>query len=60
MHVKGCLFGYKGERMLPIVFALIPTIIGSALLIGLVNSGSKGALLFGECNLLYGCCIVTD
>lgn len=35
--------------MLPIVFALIPTIVGSALLIGLNNSGSKGALLFGGC-----------
>ncbi|KAJ7498996.1 MFS general substrate transporter [Mycena latifolia] len=36
----------KGERMLPIIFALVPTIVGSAMLIGLNNSGSKGALLF--------------
>ncbi|KAJ7700008.1 MFS general substrate transporter [Mycena rosella] len=36
----------KGERMLPIIFALLPTIIGSAMLIGLNNDGSKGALLF--------------
>ncbi|KAJ7095307.1 MFS general substrate transporter [Mycena belliarum] len=36
----------KGERMLPIIIALVPTIVGSAMLIGLNNSGSKGALLF--------------
>ncbi|KAF9006454.1 MFS general substrate transporter [Cyathus striatus] len=36
----------KGERMIPIVFALVPTIIGSAMLIGLNGSGEKGALLF--------------
>jgi len=36
----------KGERMLPIVFALVPTIVGSAILIGLNTDGSKGALLF--------------
>ncbi|KII94788.1 hypothetical protein PLICRDRAFT_47802 [Plicaturopsis crispa FD-325 SS-3] len=36
----------KGERMLPIIFALVPTIIGAALLIGLNGSGQKGALLF--------------
>ncbi|KAJ6599140.1 MFS general substrate transporter [Mycena vulgaris] len=36
----------KGERMLPIIFALLPTIVGSAMLIGLNNTGSKGALLF--------------
>ncbi|KAJ7129764.1 MFS general substrate transporter [Mycena epipterygia] len=36
----------KGERMLPIVFALVPTIVGTALLIGLNNTGSKGGLLF--------------
>ncbi|KAF8529063.1 MFS general substrate transporter [Hysterangium stoloniferum] len=36
----------KGERMLPIVFALVPTIVGSAVLIGLNGSHMKGALLF--------------
>ncbi|KAA1466189.1 MFS general substrate transporter [Dentipellis sp. KUC8613] len=36
----------KGERMLPIVFALVPTIVGAAMLIGLNGSGKKGALLF--------------
>lgn len=37
----------KNERMLPIVFALVPTIVGAAMLIGLNDSGKKGALLFG-------------
>ncbi|KAF8809386.1 MFS general substrate transporter [Phlegmacium glaucopus] len=37
----------KNERMLPIVFALVPTIVGSAILIGLNGSKMKGALLFG-------------
>jgi len=36
----------KGDRMLPIIFSLIPTIVGSAMLIGLNNSGNKGVLLF--------------
>ncbi|KAI0028693.1 MFS general substrate transporter [Vararia minispora EC-137] len=36
----------KNERMIPIVFSLVPTIVGAALLIGLNNSGSRGALLF--------------
>ncbi|KAH9947275.1 MFS general substrate transporter [Amylocystis lapponica] len=36
----------KNERMLPIVIALIPTIVGAAMLIGLNDSGKKGALLF--------------
>ncbi|TFK73160.1 MFS general substrate transporter [Pluteus cervinus] len=36
----------KNERILPIVFCLVPTIIGSAILIGLNRSGHKGALLF--------------
>ncbi|KAG1779774.1 MFS general substrate transporter [Suillus placidus] len=36
----------KGERMIPIVFALIPTIVGAAILIGLNGSKSKGVLLF--------------
>ncbi|KDQ64844.1 hypothetical protein JAAARDRAFT_167528 [Jaapia argillacea MUCL 33604] len=35
-----------GERMLPIAFTVLPTIIGSAILIGLNGSGKKGALLF--------------
>ncbi|KAK7061654.1 MFS general substrate transporter [Favolaschia claudopus] len=37
----------KSERMIPIIFALVPTIIGTALLVGLNDSGQKGALLFG-------------
>ncbi|KAH8106192.1 MFS general substrate transporter [Cristinia sonorae] len=36
----------KNERMLPIVYCLIPTIIGAAMLVGLNSSGNKGALLF--------------
>ncbi|KAL4241586.1 MFS transporter superfamily protein [Abortiporus biennis] len=36
----------KNERMLPIVFCLIPTIVGAAMLVGLNDSGKKGALLF--------------
>ncbi|KAI0049609.1 MFS general substrate transporter [Auriscalpium vulgare] len=37
----------KGERMTPIVIAIVPTIVGAAMLIGLNNkSGAKGALLF--------------
>lgn len=34
--------------MIPIIFCLIPTIVGSAMLIGLNGSGNKGALLFGQ------------
>ncbi|KAJ6516013.1 MFS general substrate transporter [Mycena sanguinolenta] len=37
----------KNERMIPIVFALVPTIIGSAIIIGLNSGSHKGALLFG-------------
>ncbi|KAJ7228739.1 MFS general substrate transporter [Mycena pura] len=37
----------KGERQLPVVVALVPTILGTALLIGLNNSSKKGGLLFG-------------
>lgn len=37
----------KNERMLPIVYALVPTIVGTAILIGLNGSSQKGALLFG-------------
>ncbi|KAG1770049.1 MFS general substrate transporter [Suillus occidentalis] len=36
----------KGERMIPIVFALIPTIVGSGILIGMNGSSNKGVLLF--------------
>ncbi|KAF9482470.1 MFS general substrate transporter [Pholiota conissans] len=36
----------KGERMLPIIFALVPTIVGSGMLIGLNHSRQKGVLLF--------------
>jgi len=36
----------KGERMIPIVFALVPTIVGSAVLIGMNGSTNKGVLLF--------------
>ena len=39
--------------MIPIVFCLIPTIVGAAMLIGLNDSGNKGALLFGKCDYLY-------
>ncbi|KAI0721897.1 MFS general substrate transporter [Cerioporus squamosus] len=35
-----------GERMLPIVWSLIPTLAGAAMLVGLNGSGQKGALLF--------------
>ncbi|KAF7331968.1 MFS general substrate transporter [Mycena kentingensis (nom. inval.)] len=37
----------KNERQLPIIFALVPTIIGASILIGLADSGKKGVLLFG-------------
>ncbi|TRM67974.1 major facilitator superfamily domain-containing protein [Schizophyllum amplum] len=36
----------KGERMLPVVFAVTPTIIGAAILVGLNDSGNKAVLLF--------------
>ncbi|KAI0698935.1 MFS general substrate transporter [Cytidiella melzeri] len=36
----------RDSRMVPIVFALIPTIVGSGMLVGLNGSGNKGALLF--------------
>ncbi|KAF8076307.1 MFS general substrate transporter [Lyophyllum atratum] len=41
------VFCWLNARMTPIVFALVPTIIGSALLIGLNGSDNKGVLLFG-------------
>ncbi|EIN03461.1 MFS general substrate transporter [Punctularia strigosozonata HHB-11173 SS5] len=37
----------KGNRMIPIVFGLLPTILGTALMIGFNKSGDKGVLLFG-------------
>ncbi|KAG6908963.1 hypothetical protein DXG01_002569 [Tephrocybe rancida] len=37
---------WMNERMVPIVFALVPTIVGAAILIGLNGSGKKGPLLF--------------
>ncbi|KAH0587483.1 hypothetical protein H2248_006265 [Termitomyces sp. 'cryptogamus'] len=42
----GWYSGKKNERMIPIVFALIPTIVGAAILIGLNDSHKKGPLLF--------------
>ncbi|KAI0301832.1 MFS general substrate transporter [Multifurca ochricompacta] len=36
----------KGERVVPIIIAIVPTIIGCAMLIGLNKSGHKGVLLF--------------
>ncbi|KAG6837563.1 hypothetical protein H0H93_007744 [Arthromyces matolae] len=35
------------ERMIPIMFAVVPTIVGAAILIGLNGTNKKGALLFG-------------
>ncbi|KAJ8501432.1 hypothetical protein ONZ51_g593 [Trametes cubensis] len=35
-----------GERMLPIVWSLIPTLAGAAMLVGLNGTSQKGALLF--------------
>lgn len=40
----------QNERMLPIVFCLIPTIVGAAMLVGLNGSANKGVLLFGKCH----------
>ncbi|RDB22485.1 hypothetical protein Hypma_010282 [Hypsizygus marmoreus] len=42
----GWYSGRKNERMTPIVFALVPTIIGAAMLIALNGSEQKGVLLF--------------
>lgn len=38
----------KGERMLPVIYATVPTLLGVALMIGFNNSGQKGVLLFGS------------
>ncbi|EIW61736.1 MFS general substrate transporter [Trametes versicolor FP-101664 SS1] len=35
----------KNERIMPIIICLVPTMVGSAMLIGLNDSGHKGALL---------------
>ncbi|KAG6857361.1 hypothetical protein H0H87_005664 [Tephrocybe sp. NHM501043] len=39
-------FQWQNERMIPIIFALLPTITGAAMLVGLNDSGQKGPLLF--------------
>ncbi|KAG1753924.1 MFS general substrate transporter [Suillus paluster] len=38
----------KGERMLPVIYATLPTLLGVALMIGFNNTGQKGVLLFGS------------
>jgi ACS family allantoate permease-like MFS transporter len=38
----------KGERMLPIIFAIVPTIAGAAMMVGLHGPKEKGALLFAS------------
>ncbi|KAJ8502441.1 hypothetical protein ONZ45_g11757 [Pleurotus djamor] len=52
--VHGCMVLFcgwysdkKNERTMPIVFALVPAILGSALLIAFNGTGQKGVLLFG-------------
>ncbi|KAH7920805.1 MFS general substrate transporter [Leucogyrophana mollusca] len=37
----------KGERMLPVIWATLPTLVGVALLIGFNGTDQKGVLLFG-------------
>ncbi|KAF9247192.1 MFS general substrate transporter [Melanogaster broomeanus] len=37
----------KGERMLPVIWATLPTLVGVALLIGFNGTNQKGVLLFG-------------
>ncbi|EJT96987.1 MFS general substrate transporter [Dacryopinax primogenitus] len=48
--VTTVLCGYfsdrRGDRMMPIVGAVVPTIVGAAILVGASNSGIKGLLLF--------------
>ena len=55
---------FQNERMLPIVFGLIPTIVGAAMLVGLKGAEHKVALLFGLSfthtltdDLTHCCCI---
>lgn len=43
---------HRNERMIPIIFAILPTIIGTAILVGLNSSGRKGVLLFGKEHML--------
>ncbi|KAL5527492.1 hypothetical protein ACEPAG_6283 [Sanghuangporus baumii] len=46
----------RNERMVPIVLSMIPTIVGTAMLVGLNDSGKKGALLFASWIVgFYGC-----
>ena len=40
-------FIIKNERMIPILLSMIPTIVGTIMLVVLNDSGKKGALLFG-------------
>ncbi|KAL5526502.1 hypothetical protein ACEPAF_8226 [Sanghuangporus sanghuang] len=46
--VLGWYADKRNERMFPIVLSLIPTIVGAAMLVGLNESGKKGALLFAS------------
>ena len=42
---------FQGERMLPIVLGLIPTLVGAGLFVGLKSiPQNKGVLLFGKCS----------
>ena len=43
----------QNERMLPIVWGLVPTIVGAAMLISLKGPDHKGALLFGMISLCW-------
>ncbi|KAJ6515971.1 MFS general substrate transporter [Mycena sanguinolenta] len=45
--VAGWYSDKKNERMTPLTFALVPTIIGGAVVVGLDDGHHKGALLFG-------------
>ncbi|EJD01337.1 MFS general substrate transporter [Fomitiporia mediterranea MF3/22] len=46
----------RNERMVPIVLSMIPTIVGTAMLVGLNDSDKKGALLFASWIVgFYGC-----
>lgn len=48
----------KNERMVPVILAIVPTIIGSALLVGLNDSHAKGVLLFGDYLIgTFGSCL---
>ncbi len=43
----------QNERIMPIIICLVPTMVGSAMLIGLNDSGHKGALLVGAFSHVY-------